>query len=439
MRSDWRFPELRVAIPIDTEAYPGIPDHVEVPEKYLKWVVGVGRSARPGEYVIAHPMTGLFCRTDWLGAMAVRALIDGQSGPEVIDMVERIEAGAGQRLLLLLFLLDLKGAFSMVPLYRTQKWRGVAARALGLALSTVGLSVRLAPPALLAGMFRLLLSAPVAHLWRSKPLVLPDEVGRNGSTARPGAVVRPHRSFNYLFMYYSVSLSPERLSRLVKRLFDRASVESVSASVKEAGPTIGVFLHGPLFPAVPNVLRAHGNQVVRAVVPMTHGMYVSQSSGKLPSIFGDPEDMAVATTSPLVATGSFLRHLKAGRSVYVSLDDIQTARDPVTGELSKPKPAATIELLGHRLPRNDGPARLAVRSGCPVTLWSTHCSPSGGVVMTASPLLYADSSLRPEERVAELSERLYGYAEAAIREHPEAWRYWSFLTLMTVDQTNRTD
>jgi hypothetical protein len=74
-----------------------------------------------------------------------------------------------------------------------------------------------------------------------------------------------------------------------------------------------------------------------------------------------------------------------------------------------------------------------VRSGRPVALWTTHLSTSGAVVLTSSPFLYPDKSLPAERRVAVLSEQLYGLAQAAILDHPEAWRYWSQLGLLAVE------
>jgi hypothetical protein len=166
---------------------------------------------------------------------------------------------------------------------------------------------------------------------------------------------------------------------------------------------------------------------------MTHGIYLSESSGPLSNFFGDAPQMAVADNDSLVATGTLLRNLKAGRSVYIALDNIIHVRDHKTGELRKPKTEIEVEMLGLRFPRNDGPAWLAVRSGRPLALWTTHCSPSGVVVLTGSQLIQQDLSLPIEERVAAMSQRLYACAEVAIRAHPEAWRYWSYLNLMTVN------
>jgi hypothetical protein len=84
-------------------------------------------------------------------------------------------------------------------------------------------------------------------------------------------------------------------------------------------------------------------------------------------------------------------------------------------------------MLGHAFPRNDGPAWLAVRSRRPVSLWTTHFS-SRGVVLTTSEPIYPDDSLAPQDRVAKLSEQLYEQAEGRIRQHPEAWACWSYLS-----------
>src|SRR4029077_11310219 len=112
-------------------------------------------------------------------------------------------------------------------------------------------------------------------------------------------------------------------------------------------------------------------------------------------------------------------HLKSGRSVYVALDVPASER----------KPAAEVKMLGHAFPRNDWPAWLAMRSGRPLALWTTHSTPAG-VVITASPTLYPDPSLPIGMRVADLSERLYALAEAAILEHPEAWTFLGYLHLL---------
>jgi hypothetical protein len=167
---------------------------------------------------------------------------------------------------------------------------------------------------------------------------------------------------------------------------------------------------------------------------LTHGINLREASGPLSNFFGDPPQMTVPDNVPLVAAKALLGHLKAGRSVYVALDNIMHVMDPMSGENHKPKPLAEVEMLGHRFPRNDGPAWLAARTRHPLALWTTHCTRSGRVVITASPLVYPDPSLPIDRRVEAMSLQLYAYAEAAILEHPEAWRYWSHLSLMTVEE-----
>jgi lauroyl/myristoyl acyltransferase len=152
---------------------------------------------------------------------------------------------------------------------------------------------------------------------------------------------------------------------------------------------------------------------VRVVVIRTHGVNIGKASGPLNGFFGDAPEMYVEEHDPNVS-GALLRHLKAGRSVYIAMDKLE-----VGGK------GPTIELLGHRINRVDGPAWLAVTSGLPIALWSTYDS-AKGVAITASPLLHPDPSLPVKLRVADLSERLYACAEAAIREHPEAWTGWAF-------------
>jgi lauroyl/myristoyl acyltransferase len=135
--------------------------------------------------------------------------------------------------------------------------------------------------------------------------------------------------------------------------------------------------------------------------------------------FGDTPDVVVESTDS-GASGGLLRHLKAGRSVYVALDDLARGR----------KGISEIYMMNQSFPRNDAPAWLATRSGRPVALWTTHWSGSR-VVITPYALIYPDPSLPQEVRVAALSERLYRHAEAAIRAHPEAWGCWNYLHLVT--------
>jgi hypothetical protein len=428
--------------------------------KYFRGVVAVSHSARRGEHIVAHFGSGSFFRTDRLGAVAIRALIDGRSDVEARKLVERIEAGAGERARRLIFNLDvMKGALTEVPPVRSNgRWRmrRCAAFVAGQVLSLMGFLIRVMPSALLAWILRTFLASPIAHrVPPSEQRALINNLQARGYTGRElAAAGRPRRSFSYLFMYLSVSLSPAKLNRLVDRLFDRHSADDVAAQIRTAGATVGVWLHGPFCTAVPNALRGRGLDVVRVVRPLTHGINVSASSGPLRGFFGDSSETTIGEADQLglelvqqpsevdrmrmVAAirsqSALLRHLRDGRSVYVGLDYIENVVDPATGEVRKPRQAAEVEMLGRRFLRNDGPAWLAVRSGRPLALWTTHYARSGAVVITGSALLYSDPSLPVEARVAALSRRLYECAEAAILEHPEAWRYWNQLSLLTVER-----
>lgn len=399
--------------------------HDVAPKRYLRALVAVARSARPGEYAVVHFGSGTFFRTDRLGALAVRALIHGQSDAEAIELVERIEAGVGERARRLIDQLSSTGTMTTVRLFQGgRRWwlRRVAALAIGPVLSALAPLVHLAPTSVLAWMFRILPSSPIAyHVWRSSRLTILDNLQASGYAGQPEArlleigrgcaVCAPA---NRLFLYLSLAITPERLNRLVERLFDRDSADQLAIRLQADGPAIGVFLHGGLYAAVPNALRIRGQEVVRVVVPRTHGINLSELSGPLRDLFGDSSTMTVEVNDPL-AMGALVRHLKAGRSVYIGLDRLVFERK-----------AGEIDMLGHRFPRNDGPAWLAVRSGRPLALWTTHSS-STGVAIEASPPLYPDPSLPVDLRVSALSERLYAYAESAIRQHPEAWAAWSYL------------
>jgi hypothetical protein len=395
------------------------------PKRYLRALVAVGRSSRRREYMVVHFGSGSFFRTDRLGALVVRALIDGHSDVEAMDRVDRIEPGSGARARQLLFPLEMKGAMTRLPPAPGSYRRGLrrlVALAMGPPLSILGQVVRLAPTPVVAWMFESWPSSPLGHhVWRSNRVTVISNLRASGYAERPeawlldisrrcAAVAR-----NYFFMYLMVGLSPGRLRRLVERLFDNDSADDLAVRLEATGATVAVFLHGPLCVAVPNALRMRGRDVVRAVVPLSHGNNVSERSGPLGDFFGDPPDMAVDVTDAN-GSGALLRHLKAGRSVYLAMDGPGNARKP-----------SMIEILGHSLPRNDWPAWLAVRSGRPLALWTSYNSPSG-VVIDASPSLHPDPSLPIELRVAALSERLYAYAEAVIRQRPEAWTGWSFFS-----------
>lgn len=392
------------------------------PHGYLCVATAVCRSARSGEYVVAHLGSGSFFRTDRLGAATARALINGRVGAEAMQLAESIDAGAGERARRLICLLGSTGAMNVIqPRRRRIRWASIG---LGLALGSMAPMVRIAPARLLAWTFKLWFSTPIAwHVWRCSRFRIELNLRASGYgdrsrrwLAQVGRRCAVEPSRNYLFNYVSVAIPSRRLERLVDRLFEADSLRELAVRLKESGPVVGVFLHGPLCVALPNALRNRGQEVVRVIVPRTHGVNVSASSGRLRDFFGESAEMTVEENDPN-ASGALLRHLKAGRNVYVALDRLAEGR------------TAKIEILGHWLARNDAPAWLAVHSRRPVMLWTTH-STRRGVVVTASPLIHPDPTLPLERRVATVSERLYAHAEAAIREHPEAWTCWTYPNLI---------
>lgn len=400
------------------------------PKRYVSALLAVARSARRKEYLVIHVASGTFFRTDRLGAIAARALVDGRSDTEAIDRVEAIEPGAGERSRLLIDIFDSWGAMTPVPpRFDSARFRlrHTVAIVIGMGLSVFGQGVHVAPAGMLAWMFRIWPWTPIArHVWRCNQLRIVLTLCASGYAGRAQqwllnvgrrSAVEPSRS--YLFNYVSVAIPGRRRDHVVDRLFDRDSLTEIASRLQAEGPVVGVFLHGPLCVAVPNALRNRGHEVVRVVAPRTHGINVSAGSGRLGDYFGETPEMAVEESPN--ASGALLRHLKAGRSVYVALDKI------VEGKAESK--VAKIEMLGRSLARNDGPAWLAVHSGRPVVLWTTHNSPKG-VVITASPLVYPDPSQPVEQRVAALSEQLYAYADAAIHERPESWVCWSYLGLL---------
>jgi lipid A biosynthesis acyltransferase len=397
------------------------PDIQDAPPRYLGALMAVARSAKRGEHTIFHFSSGTSLRTDNLGALAVRALIDGESSSAVVDRVGRIDADAADRARLLVDALEMYSAMTLIPPGRGARWRlrHTVARCSAVALGVGNRLLAGMPIRALVWTFRIWPETPLAiHVWRCCRVRVLLNLRASGYADRPlrwllrvgrRCAAEPTRS--HLFHYLSVNLSSRRLRLLVDGLFDRASADDLAARLRATRPTVGVFLHGPLSAAVPNALRSREVAVTRVVAPMTHGMNVGGSSGPLGDFFGEGPEMRVDETD-LNASGDLLRHLKAGRSVYVALDrQTATTRGP------------RIDMLGRRFFRNDGPAWLAVRSGCPVALWTTHWSPTG-VVITASASIYPDPSLPVKLRVAALSERLYAEAEAAIRKHPEAWTCW---------------
>lgn len=400
------------------------------PKKHLRALVAVAHSARKGEYVIALLGSGSYFRTDALGAMAVHALINGLPDSDAIELVEGVEAGAGGRARQLIDQLDSWGAMTVAPPGRDgARWRlrRTAAIALGTALGLLGQGVHIAPTRVLAWTFRAWPSTPIArHIWRCSQFRILLNLRASGYAGRPqswlfevGRRSAAEPSRNYLFNYVSVAIPSRRRDRLVNRLFERAALDAVALQIEAAGPVVGVFLHGPLCVAVPNALRTRGHEVVRVVVARTHGINLAGSSGRLGRFFGDSSEMSVEEDDPN-ASGALLRHLKAGRSVYMALD-----------KLAREGKSVKIGMLGRDFARNDGPAWMAVQSRRPLALWTTYNSPAG-VVINSSPLLYPDPSLAVERRVAALSQRLYAYAESAILEHPAAWTAWSDLSLLEI-------
>ena len=409
----------------DTLDLSAVPAGYELaPRGYLCVVAALARSPRRGEYAVFHFGSGSFFRTDRLGAMATRALIDGRPGSEAMDLVEGIDAGAGERARRLICLLGSTGGMNVVK-PRRRRSRRLAALSTGMVLSAIAPLVRVAPTRLLAWMFKMWPSSPIArHAWRSSRATVINNLEASGYADRNQAWLRDvgsrcvaEASRNYLFNFVGIANSGPRLDRLVERLFDRQSLDELAHRLRSAGPVIGVYLHGPLQVAVPNALRTRGLDTIRVVVPITHGINVEGSSGRLGDFFGDSSGAAVEESDPN-ASGALLRHLKAGRNLHLALDKL-------AGDAAK---GAKVEMLGHCLPRNDGPAWLAVQSGRPAALWTTHNS-RAGVVITPTPLLYPDPALPVKLRVADLSQRLYTYAESAIREHPEAWTCWTYPNL----------
>jgi lauroyl/myristoyl acyltransferase len=395
--------------------------------RYLRAVLAVAVSAKRGRYLVLHLGSGLL-RTDRLGALVVRALIDGRSDAEAIELGERIEVGAGGRARQLIDELAARGAMSMVPPWQAGRhWRTrrLAAWIIGLALSVAGPLVRWTPIPVLARIYKFLTASPVGnHVWRSRRLDILRNLRASGYSdqsgqwlARVGRASAECAPSNGLFIYLSAVMPPERVVRLVDHLVDRGAADELARRLHVSGATVGVFLHGPFCVAVPHALRARRVEVVRTITGYSHGANVGASAGPLSGFFGDPVEMAVEVADPL-ATAALVRHLNAGRSVYIALETVAGTRK-----------AAAVQMLGQSFSRNDGPAWLAVRSGRPLAMWTTHRSHSG-VVVTASPLMYPDLALPVGHRVAALSARLYECAEAAVRQHPEAWGGWGYLDLI---------
>ncbi len=395
------------------------------PRAYLRAALAVVRSPKRGEYAVVHFGSGTFFRTDWLGALTARALIDGRSAAEAIQLVDETEPGAGERAWRLIVGLGERGAMTLVPHFHdAMRWRTrrLIASAVGAVLSLLAPATGIAPISVLAWIYRILPSTPVgSHITSSSGPTIAASLRSSGYSERDDSWLLDisrrcavEAARNWFFMYLSTVLTLGRLGRLSDKLFDRVSAESLAVSLVRIGPAIQVFLHSPLCIAVPNLLRTRGVEVVRVVVGEAHGVNVSGKVGAL-NYFGDAPEDTVDVTNPL-ASGPLLRHLRAGRSVAMALDRVAGERQA----------AAEVELVGHSFPRNDGPAWLAVRSGRPLVFWHTYSSPAG-VIISARPPLHPNPSLPLDQRVADLSLQLYACAEAAIRDHPEAWSGWAYM------------
>jgi lauroyl/myristoyl acyltransferase len=350
---------------------------------------------------------------------------DGMSDVNAAQLAERQEAGAAERAHLLIEGLATGGALTWNrPDRRKTRWRvrRLAAVTAGLGLGFASALVRHMPAPVVARAIGLIPSSLFAtHVYRSGAAMTMAHLRSSIFADRPPAWLRrvgvgsaAVSVTNASFMFLTTVLARSRMNLVSDRVVDRSSADLLAAQVAEAGPMIGVFLHGGLFGVVPNVLRTRGHRVVRAVMPLTHGTYLSEASGKLTDLWGETPELTVDASDAL-GTAAMVRRLEEGSSVYIALDKLAIDRPP-----------GTVYILGLALPRNDGPAWLAVRSGRPLALWTTHLE-RGRFVISTTPTLQPDSALPPRERVARLSEQLYRLAEEAIRAHPEAWACWTYL------------
>jgi lauroyl/myristoyl acyltransferase len=412
----------------------GVLDHIPrgydiAPRGYLRATVAVARSPRHGEWVLVHFGAGSFLRTDRLGALTTRSLVAGRSGEEAMRLVEEIEPGAGDRARRLICLLGATGAMALEHPTRRSVWfRMAASCAGGLILTAMAGLVRNAPIPLLARVFTSWAHHPIPrHAWRSGGRTVLVNLDRTYGREDKDWLVNVGRasvveaSRNYLYAYMCLALTSDRRDQLVERLFDGEAVDRVAQTLRTSGPVVGAFLHGPLHVPVANALRKRGLEVVRVIAARTHGMYVSARRGEMASFFGESAETTVTEADPS-ASGSLLRHLKTGRNVYVALDTVLDGQSKAAG--------TRIEWLGQNVERNDSPAWLAVRSGRPVVLWTTHQSGSS-VILAVSAVLQPDAALPTGARVADLATRLYASAEAAIRQHPEAWLGWTYPSMFT--------
>ena len=403
----------------DPEARPG-------PRRYLRAAVAVARSAKAGEYVVAHFSSGTFFRIDALGAQAVRALVDGASDLEAMQLVEERETGAGQRLKPLIDHLFVRAAMTSEPPARSgARWaiRRRASPAIGTAMSMLAPFVRFAPTRWLAWVYRALPSTPIGrHVWRSCRFTIVDNLRASGFGDHPEPWLRKTSQQiaactpgDWFFLYMTIALSPARLERFVSRVFDAAGVADLASRLRAEGPAVITYMHGPLSPALPNALRALGVHVVRTTKGDAHGVNVSDKAGPLSSFFAETPDMAVDLADENAAQ-AMLQHLGRDHSIYISLDKV-----------ASPRATAEIGLLGQRFSRNDEPAWLAVRSGRPVILVNTFYS-GRKIGIDVYPTLYPQPGEQPEADVERISTRLYQYGESALRAHPESWACWTYMS-----------
>src|SRR4029077_13737384 len=231
-------------------------------KRYLGAMMVVARSARSREYAVVYVSSGSFFRTDRLGALAVRALIGGRSDVEAMQMVERIEAGAGERARRLIDVFDDWSAMTSAPpsAIRMMRLRRLVAISTGWALGVAAPLVKVMPTTLLA---RLCGTMPLVdrYIWKSTRLAVQHNLRESGyargTVAELLAVSRlctaaPPR--NYAFMYLGIALPSDRLKRVVGRLFDRESVDILAARVEAARGVVWRFLHGRAERGRPNRL-----------------------------------------------------------------------------------------------------------------------------------------------------------------------------------------
>jgi hypothetical protein len=412
---------------IETPAIDLSPAATRGERRYLRSLLAVTSIPGRTTYLVLHLGSGTM-RTDRLGILVIRALTEGKPVDEAIAAVENMEPGAGERAGELIDQLALRGALTNRPPWmRKRQWR--SRRLIGWVMGGfLGVACRAAyrmPIRTLAWTFNLFVAGPgTLHMWRSRKRDILGSLRASGYDELPASDVAAlgRRSAacgpaNGLLLFLSLVMPRDRFLALVDRLVDRESMAAEAERLAATGGAVGVFLHTPLIVSVPHALRVRGVAVVRTVTGNSHGLNVSAKSGPMVDFFGDPTEMVVEVHDGL-DSATLVRHLKAGRVVQIALETVAPGRQ-----------GARVNLMGHVVARNDGPAWLAVRSGCPLTLWTTRRT-STGAALESSSLLYPDPAIPAGLRVAELSERLYRKAEDAIRRHPSEWGGWGFLDLI---------